>query len=125
MKKSLLTPLLVVTALAAHAQNITVTGRVLSATGEVQPGATVLERGTTNGTATGANGEFSLSVSPQATLTVSALGFAPQQVPVQGRTSLDVRLVASATDLGDVVVTGSRAAIGRSNVLTASPVDVI
>jgi iron complex outermembrane receptor protein len=125
MKKSLLTPLLVVSALAAHAQKITVTGRVLSATGEAQPGATVLERGTTNGTATGANGEYSLSVSPQATLTISALGFATQQVPVQGRTTVEVRLVASATDLGDVVVTGSRAAIGRSNVLTASPVDVI
>jgi iron complex outermembrane receptor protein len=125
MQKSLLTPVLVVAALAAHAQNITVTGRVLSASGEAQPGATVLERGTTNGTATGANGEYSLSVSPQATLTVSALGFATQQVPVQGRTTLEVRLAASATDLGDVVVTGSRAAIGRSNVLTASPVDVI
>jgi iron complex outermembrane receptor protein len=125
MQKSLLTPVFVVAALAAHAQNITVTGRVLSASGEAQPGATVLERGTTNGTATGANGEYSLSVSPQATLTISALGFATQQVPVQGRTTVDVRLAASATDLGDVVVTGSRAAIGRSNVLTASPVDVI
>jgi iron complex outermembrane receptor protein len=125
MQKSLLTPVLVVAALAAHAQNITVTGRVLSASGEAQPGATVLERGTTNGTSTGVNGEYSLSVSPQATLTISALGFATHQVPVQGRTTLEVRLVASATDLGDVVVTGSRAAIGRSNVLTASPVDVI
>jgi iron complex outermembrane receptor protein len=93
MKKSLLTPILVVAALAAHAQNITVTGRVLSASGEAQPGATVLERGTTNGTSTGVNGEYSLSVSPQATLSISALGFAPQQVPVQGRTTLEVRLV--------------------------------
>ena len=125
MKKTLLTSLVVMTALAAHAQKITVTGRVLSAAGEAQPGATVLEAGTTNGTATGANGEYSLSVSPQATLTISAIGFATQQVPVQGRTSLTVRLVASATDLGDVVVTGSRAAVGRSNVLTASAVDVI
>ena len=65
MQKSLLTPVLVVAALAAHAQNITVTGRVLSASGEAQPGATVLERGTSNGTATGANGEYSLTVSPQ------------------------------------------------------------
>ncbi len=125
MKKSLLTPLLVVTALAAHAQKITVTGRVLSTTGEVQPGATVLERGTTNGTSTGSNGEYSLSVAPNATLTISAIGFATQQVPVQGRTNVEVRLVAAATDLGDVVITGSRAAEGRSNILTASPVDVI
>jgi iron complex outermembrane receptor protein len=125
MKKTLLTPLFVVAALAAHAQKITVTGRVLSSTGEVQPGATVLERGTTNGTSTGANGEYSLSVAPTATLTISAIGFATQQIAVQGRTNVEVRLVASATDLGDVVVTGSRAAEGRSNILTTAPVDVI
>ncbi|MGI4823229.1 MAG: TonB-dependent receptor [Janthinobacterium lividum] len=125
MKKLLLTPLFAVAALAAHAQKATVTGRVLSTTGEAQPGATVLERGTSNGTSTGANGEFSLSVAPGATLTISAIGFATQQVAVSSRSSVEVRLVASATDLGDVVVTGSRAAIGRSNVLTTSPVDVI
>jgi iron complex outermembrane receptor protein len=125
MRKSLLTPLFAVAALAAHAQKITVTGRVLSSTGEVQPGATVLERGTTNGTSTGANGEYSLSVAPTATLTISAIGFATQQIPVQGRTNVEVRLVPSATDLGDVVVTGSRAAEGRSNILTTAPVDVI
>ncbi|RZK25479.1 MAG: TonB-dependent receptor, partial [Hymenobacter sp.] len=125
MRKALLTPLFAVVALAAHAQKITVTGRVLSTSGEAQPGATVLERGTTNGTSTGANGEYSLAVSPQATLTVSAIGFATQQVAVQGRAKVDVRLAASATDIGDVVVTGSRAAIGRTNVLTTAPVDVI
>jgi len=125
MKKALLIPLLAVTALAAHAQKITVTGRVLSASGETQPGATVLERGTTNGTTANADGVFSLAVAPTATLTISAIGFATQQVPVNGRTKLDVRLAASATDIGDVVVTGSRAAVGRSNVLTTAPVDVI
>jgi iron complex outermembrane receptor protein len=125
MRKGLLTPLFAVVALAAHAQTVTVTGRVLSTTGEAQPGATVLERGTTNGTSTGANGDFSLSVSPGATLTISAIGFATQQVTVNGRTNVEVRLTAAATDLGDVVVTGSRATEGRSNILTTSPVDVI
>ena len=125
MRKALLTPLFAVAALAATAQKITVTGRVLSASGEAQPGATVLERGTTNGTAADANGGFSLSVAPTATLTISAIGFATQQVAVNGRTRFDVRLAASATDLGDVVVTGSRASEGRSNVLTTAPVDVI
>ncbi|NML66221.1 TonB-dependent receptor [Hymenobacter sp. RP-2-7] len=125
MKHPLLVPLFVATALAAQAQKITVTGRVLSTAGEAQPGATVLERGTTNGTATGANGEFSLSVAPTATLTISAIGFATQTIAVQGRPRIDVRLVASATDLSDVVVTGSRATEGRSNILTTAPVDVI
>jgi len=125
MKHALLIPLFAATAFVAHAQKITVTGRVLSTSGEAQPGATVLERGTTNGTSTGANGEFSLNVESTATLTVSAIGFATQTVAVQGRQSISVRLVASTTDLSDVVVTGSRATEGRSNILTTAPVDVI
>jgi len=125
MKKFLLAPLFAVTALAVHAQSVTVTGRVLGAQGEALPGATVLERGTSNGTATSANGDFSLSVAPTATITVQAIGFAAQQIPLNGRTRIDVRLVTSATDLGDVVVTGSRVSEGRSNVLTTAPVDVI
>ncbi|MGI4835553.1 MAG: TonB-dependent receptor [Janthinobacterium lividum] len=125
MKHPLLVPLFVATALAAQAQKITVTGRVLSTAGEAQPGATVLERGTTNGTATGANGEFTLSVPTDGTLVVSAIGFATQTIAVQGRQTISVRLAASTTDLSDVVVTGSRATEGRSNILTTAPVDVI
>ena len=125
MKHALLVPLFAITALAAQAQKITVTGRVLSTTGEAQPGATVLERGTSNGTATGANGEFSLSVPTDGTLVISAIGFASQTIAVQGRARVEVRLAPSATDLGDVVVTGSRATEGRSNILTTAPVDVI
>ena len=125
MKNFLLLLWLGLGALAAQAQKTTLTGRVLSPGGEALPGATVLERGTTNGTATGVDGQFTLSVGPTATLSVSALGFATQQVPVNGQARLEVRLVAAATDIGDVVVTGSRASEGRSNILTVSPVDVI
>jgi len=111
--------------LVAQAQKITVTGRVVGAAGEALPGSTVLERGTTNGTSTGGAGDFSLSVAPDATLTVQAIGFATQQIAVSGRTRVDVRLVAAAQDLNEVVVTGSRATEGRSNILTTAPVDVI
>ena len=109
----------------AQAQKITVAGRVVGASGEALPGSTVLERGTNNGTSTGSNGDFSLTVAPDATLTVQAIGFAAQQIPVNGRTKFDVRLVATAQDLNEVVVTGSRASEGRSNILTTAPVDVI
>ncbi|QJX45937.1 TonB-dependent receptor [Hymenobacter taeanensis] len=113
------------TGFAAVAQNITVTGRVTNTTGQAQPGVTVLERGTTNGTSTDADGRFSLSVSPAATLVVSAIGSTTQQISVSGRTSIDVRLADNETTLNEVVVTGSRATEGRSNILTTSPVDVI
>ncbi|MBC6696828.1 TonB-dependent receptor [Hymenobacter puniceus] len=125
MKKLLLLPLAMVAVVAqAQAQKITVTGRVTGSSG-AQPGVTVLERGTSNGTSTDANGRFSLEVPGTATLTFSAVGAATQQVPVNGRTTLDVRLVDAATDLNEVVVTGSRATEGRSNIQTTAPVDVI
>lgn len=125
MKHRLLLLLFLLCGLVAQAQKVTVTGRVLGAQGEALPGSTVLERGTTNGTSTGTNGEFSLSVSPTATITVQAIGYATQQIPLNGRTTLDVRLAAAAQDLNEVVVTGSRATEGRSNILTTAPVDVI
>ena len=125
MKQTLLLLLFLLCGLLAQAQKTTVTGRIVGAQGEALPGSTVLERGTTNGTSTGSNGEFSLSVNPAATLTVQAIGYATQQIAVNGRTSIDVRLVAAAQDLNEVVVTGSRATEGRSNILTTAPVDVI
>ncbi|MEL5996121.1 TonB-dependent receptor [Hymenobacter segetis] len=126
MKNLLLLILLIMlTGAAAQAQKSTVTGRVLGAQGEALPGATILERGTSNGTSTGSNGDFTLSVDPGATITVQAIGYATQQIPLNGRTTLDVRLVATAQDLNEVVVTGSRASEGRSNILTTAPVDVI
>ena len=125
MKNLFLLLFFLLIAYAAQAQKATVTGRVLGASGEALPGSTVLERGTSNGTSTGSTGEFTLSVAPTATITVQAIGFATQQIPVNGRTSFSVRLLAAAQDLNEVVVTGSRATEGRSNILTTAPVDVI
>ncbi|UPL48276.1 TonB-dependent receptor [Hymenobacter sublimis] len=113
------------TSLAAAAQNVSVSGRVTNAAGQGQPGVTVLERGTTNGTSTDADGRYRLEVAPTATLVFSAIGSTTQQLPLNGRTSLDVRLTDNETALNEVVVTGSRATEGRSNILTTSPVDVI
>ncbi|MDF7813342.1 TonB-dependent receptor [Hymenobacter sp. YC55] len=109
---------------SSFAQNITVTGRV-SGTGGPQPGVTVLQQGTTNGTSTDGDGRYRIEVPGTATLVFSAVGSASQQIPVNGRTTIDVRLADAATDLNEVVVTGSRATEGRSNILTTSPVDVI
>ncbi|MDU0371871.1 TonB-dependent receptor domain-containing protein [Hymenobacter endophyticus] len=113
------------TSFAAVAQQVGVSGRVTNAVGEGQPGVTVLERGTSNGTSTDAEGRYRLEVAPTATLVFSAIGATTQQLPLNGRTSLDVRLQDNETALNEVVVTGSRATEGRSNILTTSPVDVI
>ncbi|UOQ78295.1 carboxypeptidase-like regulatory domain-containing protein [Hymenobacter sp. 5516J-16] len=69
------------TSLAAVAQNVSVSGRVTNAAGQGQPGVTVLERGTTNGTSTDADGRYRLEVAPTATLVFSAIGSTTQQLP--------------------------------------------
>ncbi|SFQ68940.1 TonB-dependent receptor [Hymenobacter arizonensis] len=123
--RQLLLLLFVLLGLTANAQKISVSGRVTGSRGEPVPGATVLEKGTNNGLATNSDGNFALQVNPDATLSISAVGFQTQSVPVNGRTSFNVTLQVSAQDLNEVVVTGSRATEGRSNILTTAPVDVI
>ena len=114
----------IVLAPAARAAVIPVSGRVLDAEGQPMAGATVLEQGTTNGTGTDGEGRFSLKVQSGATLVVSAIGFKSQQLAVGDRTTFEVRLAASATDLGDVTVVGSRG-LPRTDVERPSPVDVL
>ena len=104
--RNLLTPILVVAALPALAQTQVVSGRVVGADGSPIPGATVVERGTTNGASSGADGNFSLSVQPGATLVISSLGYTTQNVVVGGRSSVNVTLAASTTDLAEAVVVG-------------------
>lgn len=93
-------------ALPALAQTQVVSGRIVGADNSPIPGATIVERGTTNGVSSGADGNFSLSVKPSATLIVSSIGYASQTIALAGRSTLNVTLQASATDLGEAVVVG-------------------
>lgn len=67
--------------IGAWAQNIQLTGTVTDATGETVIGASVLEKGTTNGVITDIDGNFSLNVSPNATIIISYVGYAAQEIP--------------------------------------------
>lgn len=87
-------------------QTKTVTGVVLDELGTPLPGASVLEKGTLNGTTTDFDGNFTIDVADDAILEVSYIGYATQEVSVQGRTNLSVQLVQDATQLDDVVVVG-------------------
>ncbi|HEV7346966.1 TonB-dependent receptor [Telluribacter sp.] len=69
-------------------------------------GATIAEKGTTSGTSTDANGNFQLSVSPGATIVVSFIGYSFQEIPVNGRSVIDVALKPDMQQLQDVVVVG-------------------
>lgn len=90
----------------AYAQNkITVKGVVTDGNGEPLIGATVAEKGTTNAMMTGIDGDYTLSVLPNGTLTVTYIGFHPQEVAVNGQTSINVTLVEDSKILDEVVVT--------------------
>ena len=93
-------------ALPGFAQKITVHGYVDDETGEPLIGATVMEKGTSNGTATEIDGNFTLNVAPNATLVVSYIGYDPQEIAVNGRTEIKVTLGQNATMLQETVVIG-------------------
>ena len=85
---------------------VLVSGTVVDATGAPLPGATVRERATGNGTVTNIDGHFSLSVSSEASLEVSFVGYATKVVPVAGQQELKIVLVEAAAALDEVVVVG-------------------
>jgi TonB-dependent starch-binding outer membrane protein SusC len=93
-------------ALQVQAQNKTVSGITKSDIGEILPGVNVLEKGTTNGTVSDADGNYTLSVGPSATLIFSFIGMANQEVVVGDQTKIDVILDTDITQLGEIVVVG-------------------
>ncbi|GAA4425448.1 TonB-dependent receptor [Pontibacter saemangeumensis] len=84
-----------------------VRGKVVGDDGVGVPGATVVVKGTSVGTATDAEGNFVLNVpSGSGTLVVSFIGFKTQEVPINNRSSVNVTLSTDAQALEEVVVTG-------------------
>src|SRR5690606_7707509 len=115
MKKSLLTKsiwtlfLLCCWVGLATAQNSrTVTGTVIeSSTDEPIPGASIREKGTTNGTISGLDGEFTLGLSTEnPVLVVTFIGYATQEIPVGNSNSFNISLESELGDLEEVVVMG-------------------
>ena len=84
----------------------TITGTVLDDAGQPLPGANVLEKGTTNGTQTDFDGNYSLNVADGATLIFSYVGFKSQEVAVSGQSNVNATLVEDAAALDEVIVTG-------------------
>ncbi|RZK36460.1 MAG: SusC/RagA family TonB-linked outer membrane protein, partial [Hymenobacter sp.] len=84
----------------------TITGRITDAKGEGIPGVTVLVKGTTTGTTTDANGNFSVDAPTDATLVISSIGYTSQEIAVSGRSSINVALADNQQALSEVVVMG-------------------
>ncbi|MFA9388606.1 MAG: SusC/RagA family TonB-linked outer membrane protein [Prolixibacteraceae bacterium] len=87
--------------------NITVKGKVVDEKGESLPGATVQEKGTSNGIITNIDGDFSFAVPSDATLIVSFVGYKSSEVSVEGKTELgNITLQSDLKELDQVVVIG-------------------
>ena len=85
----------------------TITGTIVDQTGEPVMGATVLVKGTTNGSTTDLDGRYSIpNVSSNQVLAVSFIGYASQEIPVGNRTVIDITLLEDSELLEDVVVVG-------------------
>ncbi len=119
-------------AFPALAQTITVKGSVVDKEGEPLIGASVVVKGETLGTATDFDGLFTISAPSDGTLVVSYVGYETQEVPVNGRTEINITLADNSVLLGEVVAigygvvkksdaTGSVATIKPSEIEPASP----
>lgn len=93
--------------LQAFAQGLVVKGVVKDATGEAVIGASIIEKGTTNGTVTDVDGAYTLSnLKDNSTLVFSYIGYSPIEVAVNGRKTIDVTMKEDAELLDEVVVVG-------------------
>ena len=92
----------------ASPQQLTVSGTVTDqTTGDPMPGVNIVVKGTVLGALTGPDGKYSLAVSgPNEILVFSFIGYNSLEVPVSGRTTIDVRLESATTELDEVIVTG-------------------
>jgi hypothetical protein len=91
---------------ATQQQKTSVSGVIKDSTGEPVIGASVVEKGTTNGTITDLDGKYTLRVAPGATLVVSYIGYKAQEIKVAQRKQIDVTLAEDTEVLEEVVVVG-------------------
>lgn len=91
----------------SYGQGLTVSGKVTDENGELILGASVLLKGTSIGTITDADGNYTLQATDgSGTLVFSYIGYQTAEVPINGRGVIDQSMVSIATELGEVVVVG-------------------
>lgn len=89
------------------AQDLQITGKVVAASeNEALPGASVMVKGTTTGTITDVNGEFTLRAPNDGILVFSFIGMFTQEIPIEGKSVINVSLSEETTGLDEVVVVG-------------------
>lgn len=103
MSRSLTLLCMLLFCIATYAQRITVSGKV-TAGGEGLPGVTVAVKGSTNGTITSMDGDYSLQTEPQNTLVFSFIGYETQEVPINGQKTINIVMHESSIAIDEVVI---------------------
>ena len=122
MKKIILILLFTLSSFALFAQQ-TITGKVLDADGVAIPGVNILEKGTSNGTTSDFDGNYTISAQSDGILVFSYVGYNTKEESINGRSEINVAL-AEGESLDVIVLVGSRTA-PRSNADTPLPVDIL
>ncbi|MGN6436786.1 MAG: TonB-dependent receptor [Agriterribacter sp.] len=98
--------LIVIAPRGTEKKDVTVTGTVVNTLGEALPGVTVQLKNTSVASTTDADGKFEIKVPENAVLVFSFIGHETQEIPVEGRTSVNITLIAVENSLNEVVVVG-------------------
>ncbi|XOV91583.1 MAG: SusC/RagA family TonB-linked outer membrane protein [Bacteroidota bacterium] len=85
---------------------ISISGTITDENGEPLPGAAIQEKGTSNGTITNVDGAYTLNISEDAVLIFSFVGYQTLEIPVNGKSKIDVSLAEDISALEEVVVVG-------------------
>lgn len=110
----------------AYAQDgFAVSGTVIDDAGVPLPGASIVEKGTTNGVSTDFDGNYTIEVANQNTILVASyIGYATQEKPVDGNERIDFSMASSASTLDEVVLVGYGAVKKKDLTGAISQVDV-
>jgi len=111
--------------LPLSAQKKTISGKITDASsGTALQGVTVTDKAGKTVTESGADGVYHISANTGDVLVFTSVGYADQSATVNGETTIDIKMVAVFTDLGQMVIVGSRAG-GRVRTESPVPIDVI
>jgi TonB-dependent starch-binding outer membrane protein SusC len=107
LKRGILSAILAsILSVGLFAQPVKVTGTVMDVSNVPMIGVTVVEKGTTNGTMTDANGQFTLMVPDKRILQISMIGYKTQEIEVNGTAPINIVLTEELTAIDEVVVVG-------------------
>ncbi|WP_442591317.1 SusC/RagA family TonB-linked outer membrane protein [Pedobacter sp. AW31-3R] len=99
---------------SAYAQNSPVKGKITDSSGAPLPGASIKEKGTTNGILTSNQGLFTINAAGTATLTISAIGYITQEIAVNNRKYIEVKLADNNETLQEIVINGAYGTANKS-----------